>query len=113
MSNKIGLKLTEVYVSKQIKSNVRTTNMLLLNENVRMLESMRTLTLNEKQRRRCEIVTRLIAKKITSSEANELLGVGSRQMRRIRRRYEADGIETVIHGNQGPTVTAAHPGIHY
>ena len=66
-----------------------------------MLESMRTITLNEKQRRRCEIVTRLIARKISHREASELLGVGSRQVRRIRRRYEADGLETVVHGNQG------------
>jgi len=62
---------------------------------------MGTITLNEKQRRRCEIITRLIANKITSSEASELLGVSERQVRRIRRRYEADGLETVVHGNQG------------
>lgn len=66
-----------------------------------MLESMRTITLNEKQRRRCEIVTRLIAKKISNSEASQLLGLSSRQVRRIRQRYEADGLETVVHGNQG------------
>ena len=57
--------------------------------------------MNEKQRRRCEIVTRLIANKISSSEASELLGRSSRQVRRIRQRYEADGLETVVHGNQG------------
>jgi transposase len=62
---------------------------------------MGTITLNEKQRRRCEIITRLIANKISSSEASELLGVTERQVRRIRRRYEADGLETVVHGNQG------------
>ena len=56
--------------------------------------------MNEKQRRRCEIVTRLIANKITNREAGELLGLGSRQVRRIRQRYEADGLETVVHGNQ-------------
>ena len=67
-----------------------------------MLESMRTITLNEKQRRRCEIITRLIGNKISSSsEAGELLGLSSRQVRRIRQRYEAAGLETVIHGNLG------------
>jgi len=35
---------------------------------------MGTITLNEKQRRRCEIFKRLIANKISSSEASELLG---------------------------------------
>ena len=62
---------------------------------------MGTITLNEKQRRRCEIITRLIAHKISSSEASELLGRSSRQVRRIRQRYEAQGLETLVHGNQG------------
>lgn len=62
---------------------------------------MGTITLNEKQRRRCEIITRLIANKISSSEARHLLGVTDRRVRRIRRRYEAEGLETVVHGNQG------------
>jgi transposase len=62
---------------------------------------MVTITLNEKQRRRCEIITRLIANKISSSQASELLRVTERQVHRIRRRYEADGLETVVHGNQG------------
>src|SRR6185503_17663157 len=62
---------------------------------------MGTITLNEKQRRRGEIITRLIANKISSSEASELLAVTDRQVRRIRRRYEAQGLETLVHGNQG------------
>jgi len=62
---------------------------------------MGTITLNEKQRRRCEIITRLIANKLSSSEASELLGRSSRQVRRIRQRYEAQGLETLVHGNQG------------
>lgn len=62
---------------------------------------MRTITLSDKQQRRCEIVTRLIARKISSQEASELLGISDRQVRRIRRRYEADGLETLVHGNQG------------
>jgi len=71
---------------------------------------MRTITLNEKQQRRCEIATRLIAKKITNREAGELLGLSNRQVRRIRQRYEADGLATVVHGNQdqpSPRRTAA------
>jgi transposase len=62
---------------------------------------MGTIILNEKQRRRCEIITRLIANKISSSEASELLGRSSRQVQRIRQRYEAQGLETLVHGNQG------------
>ena len=73
---------------------------------------MRTITLNEKQRRRCEIITRLIANKISSSEASELLGVTERQVRRIRRRYEADGLETLVHGNQGrPSPRCTKPAL--
>ncbi|HXM94161.1 MAG TPA: ISNCY family transposase [Candidatus Dormibacteraeota bacterium] len=74
-----------------------------------MLESMRTITLNEKQRRRCEIITRLMANKISSSEAGELLGRSSRQVRRIRRRYEADGLATVVHGNHGRASSRRSP----
>jgi transposase len=62
---------------------------------------MGTITLNEKQRRRCEIITRLIANRISSSEASELLGRSSRQVRRIRQRYEAQGLQILVHGNQG------------
>ncbi len=73
---------------------------------------MGTITLNEKQRRRCEIITRLIANKISSSEASELLGVTERQVRRIRRRYEADGLETLVHGNQGrPSPRCTKPAV--
>lgn len=73
---------------------------------------MGTITLNEKQRRRCEIITRLIANKISSSEASELLGVTERQVRRIRQRYEADGLETVVHGNQGrPSPRGTKPAV--
>ena len=62
---------------------------------------MGTITLNEKQRHRCKIITRLIVNKISSSEASELLGRSSRQARRIRQRYETLGLETLVHGNQG------------
>jgi transposase len=57
---------------------------------------MGTITLNEKQRRRCEIITRLIANKISSSEASEVLGRSIRQVRRMRQRYEAQGLETLL-----------------
>src|SRR3954453_1619136 len=73
---------------------------------------MGTITLNEKQRRRCEIITRLIANKISSSEASELLGRSSRQVRRMRQRYEAQGLETLVHGNQGrPSPRCTKPAI--
>ncbi len=73
---------------------------------------MGTITLNEKQRRRCEVITRLIANKISSSEASELLGRSSRQVRRIRERYETLGLETLVHGNQGrPSPRRTEPAL--
>ena len=73
---------------------------------------MGTITLNEKQRRRCEIITRLIANKISSSEAGELLRRSDRQVRRIRQRYEAQGLATLVHGNQGrPSPRRTEPAL--
>ena len=73
---------------------------------------MGTITLNEKQRRRCEIITWLIANKVSSSEASELLGRSSRQVRRIRQRYEAQGLEALVHGNQGrPSPRRTQPAL--
>jgi hypothetical protein len=63
---------------------------------------MGTITLNEKQRRRCKVITRLIANKISSSEASELLGVTDRQVRRIRRRYEASNVRLDLGTNKLP-----------
>ncbi|HEX6043314.1 MAG TPA: ISNCY family transposase [Pyrinomonadaceae bacterium] len=68
--------------------------------------------MNDKQRRRCEIITRLIANQISNSEAGELLGRSSRQVRRIRQRYEARGLETLVHGNQGrPSLRRTPPAL--
>jgi len=56
---------------------------------------MGTITLNEKQRRPCEIITRLIANKISSSEASELLGRSSRPQSQIQRIIEQLGITSI------------------
>jgi hypothetical protein len=45
---------------------------------------MRTITLNPKQQREVEILTRLEAGALDSRTAAELLGVGARQVRRQR-----------------------------
>lgn len=62
---------------------------------------MRTITLNPKQQREVEILTRLSAEAIDVSTAAELLGVTARQVRRLRNRFRQEGFEVVIHGNQG------------
>ncbi len=64
---------------------------------------MRTVTLNPKQQRAVEVLTRLEAGALDVGTAAELLGVGSRQVRRLRARFRERGFEAVIHGNLGHT----------
>ena len=62
---------------------------------------MRTVTLNPKQQRDVEILTRLEAGALDPKGASELLGVSPRQLRRLRVRFREQGFGAVIHGNQG------------
>jgi transposase len=61
---------------------------------------MRTVTLNAEQQREVEILTRLEAGVLDAGTAAELLGVSSRQVRRLRARFRADGMAAVVHGNR-------------
>jgi len=62
---------------------------------------MRTLTLNPKEQRKVEILSRLEAGVLDAATASELLGVGMRQVRRLRARYRQEGMAAVVHGNRG------------
>jgi len=62
---------------------------------------MRTITLNPKQQRKVEILTRLEAGALDAGTAAELLGIGDRQLRRLRARFRQEGMAVVIHGNSG------------
>ena len=62
---------------------------------------MRTITLNPKQQREVEILSRLEAGVLDGGTAAELLGVGARQVRRLRARFRQEGMAAVIHGNRG------------
>lgn len=62
---------------------------------------MRTLTLSTPQQRRAEILTQLIAGKLSTADAAQLLRVSYRQVQRLRRRFLIEGISMVVHGNQG------------
>jgi len=62
---------------------------------------MRTITLNPKQQRRAEILTRLDAGVLDVSTAAEHLGVGARQVRRLLARFRQEGMAAVIHSNSG------------
>jgi transposase len=62
---------------------------------------MRTLTLNNKHLRRAEILTQLISGKLSTPEAAQLLGITTRQVRRLRHRFTTEGVESVVHANTG------------
>jgi transposase len=64
---------------------------------------MRTITLNPKHQREVEILTRLEAGVLDVWTAAELLGVGARQVCRLRARFRQEGMAAVIHGNSGRT----------
>jgi hypothetical protein len=62
---------------------------------------MRTLTLSTRQQRRAEVLTRLSAGQLSTRDAAQLLGVTPRQVQRLRRRFSAHGLPSVVHGNAG------------
>jgi transposase len=62
---------------------------------------MRTITLNPKQQREVEILTRLEAGALSIGTAAELLGIGVRQVGRLRARFRQESFAAVIHGNCG------------
>ena len=62
---------------------------------------MRTVTLNDHQQRRVDILIRLDAGSITTSTAAQLLGVTPRQARRLKTSFREAGMASVIHANQG------------
>lgn len=62
---------------------------------------MRTLTLSNKHLRRAEILTQLISAKLSTSEAAQLLGMTTRQVRRLSHRFITEGVESVVHANTG------------
>jgi transposase len=73
---------------------------------------MRTITLNPKQQREVEILTRLEAGALDVSSAAQLLGVSARQVRRLRRRFRQEGMPAVIHGNCGrPPANRTDPAV--
>ena len=62
---------------------------------------MRTITLNPRQQRAVEILTRLEAGAVDVGATAALLGVSPRQVRRLRARFRQEGFAAVIHGNCG------------
>jgi hypothetical protein len=67
----------------------------------RILKGMRTITLNPKQQRQVEILTRLDSGSLGTAQAALLLGRSARQTRRLRAEFAAAGMAAVVHGLQG------------
>lgn len=53
------------------------------------------------QQRRAEILTQLIAGKLSIADAAQLLRVSRRQVQRLRRRFASAGLSSVVHANTG------------
>jgi transposase len=66
---------------------------------------MRTITVTDKQQRQAEILTRLLAGRLSPSEAAQLLCVSARHLRRLKSRFEQEGIAALVHGNTGRAPT--------
>jgi hypothetical protein len=59
------------------------------------------LTLSQRDRDRLAVLRQVVDGLVRSGRGAELLGLSVRQFRRLRRRYEADGDEAVVHGLRG------------
>lgn len=62
---------------------------------------MGTLTMSVTERQRLEIMGRVSRGEVTLAKAAELLGLSYRQVRRVRKRYEALGDGGLVHGLRG------------
>jgi len=67
------------------------------------------LTLSLRDRDRLSVLRQVDAKLISARRGAEVLGLSARQLRRLRRRFEKDGDEAVIHGSRGRTPNNAKP----
>jgi transposase len=65
------------------------------------------ITLTRSEQRRLLVLNHLLSGALVNSEAASLLGISVRQVRRLRRRYEAEGAAALAHGNRGRRPTHA------
>jgi len=59
--------------------------------------------LNKEQQRRAGVLARLSSGSLGKQDAEKLLGVSRRQVNRLLRGYESEGLASVVHGNTGRT----------
>lgn len=58
-------------------------------------------TLSEKERTRLEVIRSLLAKEITNDHAARILGISTRQIKRLKKKVRSEGEQAVIHGLKG------------
>ena len=63
---------------------------------------METVTLSYEELDRVSVIERVIEKRLTQLEAARILGLTSRQVRRLRRTYERDGPVGLASPERGP-----------
>lgn len=62
---------------------------------------METITLSRKELHRPGLLKAACAGRITNRQVSDALGLSVRQVRRLRRRFEAGGAAALVHGNRG------------
>ena len=67
------------------------------------------ITLNQKDQARVGVLNLVLVGHCTVGRAAELLGLSSRQVRRLKRRYEDEGVSSLAHGNRGRAPANAVP----
>ena len=61
----------------------------------------KTIILSGKEQRQAQVLTRLVAGRLSRVEAAQLLGLSQRQIQRKSARFEAEGVSALVHGNRG------------
>jgi len=59
------------------------------------------MELNQKELQRIKVIENAVEGRIPVAKAGELLGLSERQVKRLKRRYQATTVEWVRHGNIG------------
>ncbi len=70
----------------------------------------RTITLNDKEQKRLQVLNAVMSGKLIARKAAELLELGVRQFRRLIRNYRAKGAAALVHGNRGRSPKHKTPG---
>ena len=66
--------------------------------------------MTEAHQRQAEILTRLLAGRISALQAAQLLGISARHLRRLRTQFELQGVAALVHGNTGKVPEHKTPG---